>query len=71
VQLKVTCDLTLTLVERFRQGAFDLVLVTREPERSNRGVRVWRKPLVRVAAGQRVLPKEGPLPLVVSPPPCV
>lgn len=71
VQLEVTCDLTLTLVERFRQGAFDLVLVKREPERSNRGVRVWREPLVWVAAGQLVLPEEGPLPLVVSPPPCV
>lgn len=67
----MTCDLTLTLMGRFRQGDFDLVLVKREPERSDRGVRVWREPLVWVAAPQAALPDDGPLPLVVSPPPCV
>lgn len=71
VQLEVTCDLTLTLLGRFRQGDFDLVLVKREPERSDRGVRVWREPLVWVAAEQLALDRDGPLPLVVSPPPCV
>lgn len=71
VQLEVTCDLTLNLVARFRQGDFDLVLVKREPERSDRGVRVWREPLVWVAAERLALPGEGPLPLVLSPPPCV
>ena len=49
VRLEVTCDLTLNLAARFRQGDFDLVLVKREPERSHRGVRVWREPLVWVA----------------------
>lgn len=71
VQLEVTCDLTLTLIGRFRRGDFDLVLVKREPERSDRGVRVWREPLVWVAAERLALPSNGPLPLVVSPPPCV
>lgn len=75
VQLEVTCDLTLNLMDRFRQGDFELVLVKREPERSTgakgRGVRVWREPLVWVAADKLVLPRNGPLPLVVSPPPCV
>lgn len=71
VQLEVTCDLTLTLMGRFRQGDFDLVLVKREPERSSRGVRVWREPLVWVVARHPGLPDRGPLPLVVSPPPCV
>lgn len=71
VQLEVTCDLTLTLLGRFRQGHFDLVLVKREPERSDRGVRVWREPLVWVAASHLSLSADGPLPLVVSPPPCV
>ena len=71
VHLEVTCDLTLTLMGRFRKGDFDLVLVKREPERSNRGVRVWREPLVWVAAPQFVVPSDGTLPLVVSPPPCV
>ncbi|MDI1286712.1 MAG: LysR substrate-binding domain-containing protein [Reyranella sp.] len=71
VQLEVTCDLTLTLMGRFRQGDFDLVLVKREPERSNRGVRVWREPLVWVSGRELNLPDNGLLPLVVSPPPCV
>lgn len=71
VQLEVTCDLTLNLMARFRQGDFDLVLVKREPERSDRGVRVWREPLVWVAADRLAVPGQGPLPLVLSPPPCV
>jgi DNA-binding transcriptional LysR family regulator len=71
VQLEVTCDLTLNLMGRFREGDFDLVLVKREPERSDRGVRVWREPLVWVAAEQLEVPSDGPLPLVVSPSPCV
>lgn len=71
VQLEVTCDLTLTLLGHFRQGKFDLVLVKREPERSGRGVRVWREPLVWVAAPRLALAESGPLPLVLSPPPCV
>jgi DNA-binding transcriptional LysR family regulator len=71
VHLEVTCDLTLTLMGRFRKGDFDLVLVKREPERSNRGVRVWREPLVWVSAPQFALPADDALPLVVSPPPCV
>lgn len=71
VQLEVTCDLTLTLLRRFREGDFDLVLVKREPERSDRGVRVWREPLVWVASEKLAVPEKGPLPLVVSPPPCV
>ncbi|MFO1161012.1 MAG: LysR substrate-binding domain-containing protein [Reyranellaceae bacterium] len=71
VQLEVTCDLTLNLMGRFREGAFDLVLVKREPERSDRGVRVWREPLVWVAAEQLALPADGRVPLVVSPAPCV
>jgi len=71
VQLEVTCDLTLNLMGRFRDGDFDLVLVKREPERSDRGVRVWREPLVWVAAEHLAVPADGSLPLVVSPPPCV
>lgn len=69
--LEVTCDLTLNLLDRFREGEFDLVLAKREIGRSADGVRVWREPLVWVAAEDFVLPAEGRLPLVVSPAPCV
>ena len=71
VHLEVTCDLTLNLMGRFRKGDFDLVLIKREPERTDRGVRVWREPLVWVASEHLKLPKDDDLPLVLSPPPCV
>ena len=72
VSLEVTCDLTLNLMERFRAGAFDLVLVKREPAKRAGGVRVWREPLVWVAAEVAPRPtRDQVLPLVVSPEPCV
>ncbi|HYC05862.1 MAG TPA: LysR substrate-binding domain-containing protein [Azospirillaceae bacterium] len=71
VSLEVTCDLTLNLLERFHAGAFDLVLVKREPSRAGAGTRVWREPLVWVAAAHHEPADDGALPLVVSPEPCV
>jgi DNA-binding transcriptional LysR family regulator len=75
VDLRVTCDLTMNLMTRFREGQFDLVLVKREPDgtrrRTGAGIRVWREPLVWVAASRDVATRQGPLPLAVSPPPCV
>ncbi len=70
VTLEVTCDLTLNLLEGFRADQFDLVLVKREPSSGKDGIRVWREPLVWVA-GQAEIDRNGPLPLVFSPPPCV
>jgi DNA-binding transcriptional LysR family regulator len=71
VDLEVTCDLTFNLLDRFRHGAFDLVLVKREPSRRDSGVRVWREPLVWVT-GPRLPPEwQSVLPLALSPPPCV
>jgi DNA-binding transcriptional LysR family regulator len=71
VALEVTCDLTLNLIERFRQGSFDLALIMREPSLVNGGMRVWREPLVWVTATNLPLAKENVLPLVVAPAPCV
>ena len=72
VALEVTCDLTLNLLERFRKGAFDLTLIKRERlARDSGGIRVWREPLVWVIADRDLRFVEGPLPLVVSPKPCV
>lgn len=71
VALEVTCDLTLNLTELFREKkAFDLVLVKREPMEAA-GTRVWREPLVWVAADHAVARRDDALPLVVSPAPCV
>ena len=71
IALEVTCDLTLNLLQRFRLGAFDLALIKREQTVEADGTRVWHEPLVWVggSAGLERLP--DPLPLVVSPEPCV
>jgi DNA-binding transcriptional LysR family regulator len=71
VALEVTCDLTLNLLARFETGAFDLVLVKRQPSARADGIRVWREKLVWVAGGEFATDDPEPLPLVVSPAPCV
>ncbi|WIW48074.1 LysR family transcriptional regulator [Bradyrhizobium sp. 62B] len=69
VDLEVTCDLTMNLIERFRKGAFDLALIKRERSIEIPGTRVWREPLVWVTGGVDL--RQGVLPLAVSPKPCV
>lgn len=71
VALEVTCELTLNLLEGYRTGRFDLVLVKRELSAKKSGVRVWHEPLVWVAGPGYSIPSQGALPLVVSPEPCV
>ena len=71
VALSVTCDLTLHLLDRLRDGALDIALVKREPLGPDLGVRVWREPLVWVAADPGVLERSAVAPLVVAPSPCV
>lgn len=71
VALEVTCELTLNLIERFRNNEFDLALVKREPAGGMGGTRVWREPLVWTMADRTLLDRTDPLPLVVSPSPCV
>jgi DNA-binding transcriptional LysR family regulator len=71
VALEVTCDLTMKLLETFRKGEFDLVLVKREPAAKAEGVRVWREALVWVAGEGYAMERKAPLSLVASPEPCV
>ena len=71
VSLEVSCDLTLNLLDRFAAGEFDLVLVKREVTGGEAGVRVWREPLIWAAHPRFDPATAGPLPLVVSPSPCV
>lgn len=76
VSLEVTCELTLDILERFSAGELDLALVKREPSgllpNPEGGLKLWREPLVWVAAHHGVLPEAGdPIPLVASPRPCV
>lgn len=69
VQLHVTCDLTLNLMQGFRKGDFDIVLVKRDPENVKGGTKVWREPLVW--AGESNCSLKDPIPLVLSPQPCI
>jgi DNA-binding transcriptional LysR family regulator len=77
VELHVTCQLTLPLVEDFEAGAQDLIIVKQDPERRYPAARpLWRERLVWVAApsltaGFAAATHGRPLPLVLSPAPCV
>jgi DNA-binding transcriptional LysR family regulator len=71
VSLEVTCDLTLNLLELYRNGAFDMILIKREPYGAfGDGVAVWREKLIW-ARGPKPLKNLETLPLVVAPQPCV
>lgn len=69
VQLNVKCDLTLNLVNSFRKGEFDMILVKRDPERVKGGTKVWREPLIWAAADHYQM--NTPVQLVLSPQPCI
>lgn len=71
IQLRIECDLTLTLYERFRQHEFDLVLVKmHRPEDFPNGVEVWTEPL-RWVGDRALIEPARPVPLVLAPQPCV
>jgi DNA-binding transcriptional LysR family regulator len=74
----VTCQLTLPLIAEFEAGAQDVVIVKQDPTAPQRGARpLWRERLVWVAAPAleadfaRAAQGGRPLPLVLSPAPCV
>ncbi len=73
ILLNVECDLTLNLFEHFKKKDFDLVLVKmNRPQDFPNGVDVWTEHLEWV--GDVHLIKEDktkPIPLVLSPHPCV
>jgi len=69
VQLHVTCDLTLNLMQGFQNGSLDIVLVKRDPESVKGGTKVWREPLVWAAAEH--YQTKNPIALALSPQPCI
>lgn len=74
VLLKVECDLTLNLFEQFKRGNLDLVLVKmNRPQDFPNGLEVWSEKLEWVGdAALFAAPDPAkPLPLVLSPQPCV
>lgn len=70
VQLNVACDLTLNLLDGFRRGVFDLVLMKRDPQSNLKGgTNVWREPLVWAAVDHYITSR--PISLVLAPQPCI
>jgi len=69
VQLHVTCDLTLNLMQGFQKGDLEIVLVKRDPESVKGGTKVWREPLIWAAAQHYHM--KDPIPLILSPQPCI
>lgn len=71
VELHVTCQLTLPLIAEYEAGEQDLIVVKQDPGRPYPGARtLWRERLVWVSsAGFRA--EARPVPLVLSPAPCV
>jgi len=75
VSMNIECDLTLNLLDRFKNNEFDMVLVKmKSPKHFPDGVRVWSEKLEWVGNKNLVsvfLEKNKPLPLVLSPHPCI
>lgn len=69
IQLSVSCDLTLNLIDAFDRGELDIILVKRDPQTVTGGTRVWKEPLVFAASHS--WPVGSPLPMVLSPKPCI
>lgn len=84
VQLHVSCALTLQLMSEFEAGNHDLIIIKLAPDKLVAGARpLWREDLVWVAPKDEILPlafedaravfmaRGRPLPMVLSPAPCV
>lgn len=72
IELHVTCQFTLPLIEAFDAGEQDLIVVKQDPARPHPGARsLWNERLVWVAAPGLTIDPTRPVPLVASPAPCV
>lgn len=82
IRLDVNCDLTLHLIDGLKAGRYDLIVIKQDPDDLHAdSIRLWREHLVWVG-GPDLDPEtpfaevadgaaSAPLPLVLSPPPCV
>jgi len=74
ISLNVECDFTINLLNRFKNGMLDLAVVKLpSPQEFPYGVEIWKEPLVWVGKYETFeIPIENnPIPLVISPEPCV
>ena len=70
--VNIECDLTLNLFERFKRGEFDLVLLKmNRPEDFPNSLDVYTEKLEWVGHRKLIDEKHAPIPLVLSPQPCV
>ncbi len=71
ILLNIECDLTLNLFDKFKSKELDIVLVKmNRPEDFPNGVYVWSEPL-RWVGDSSLISEDKPIPLVLSPNPCV
>lgn len=74
VFLNVECDLTLNLLNRFKNGMLDLIVVKMSsPEQFSLGVEIWKERLTWVSkkGAFQSMQKNNYIPLVLSPEPCI
>lgn len=72
VRLHVECDFTRLLLERYEAGGLDVLIVKQKPGAGKEtSFRLWTETLAWVAKPDYVIPEQTPLPLVLSPAPCV
>lgn len=74
VMLNVECDLTLNLIKRFHQHEMDLILIkTNRADQLIDGMNIWNEPVEWVGKKELLptLNKNTPIPLILSPSPCV
>jgi DNA-binding transcriptional LysR family regulator len=71
ILMNIECQLTIELFNRFKNKEFDLVLVKmNRPEDFPNGLKIWSEPL-RWVGDPNLLQGDTPIPLVLSPNPCV
>lgn len=71
VALEVECDLSHNLLEKFGQGYFDIALIKRDSKSKIHGNKVWHESLIWAGCEKKTFNKTMPLPLILSPHPCV
>lgn len=70
VQIKVTCDLSVNLLERMKHGEFDLVLALHDGTETGYYNENWKEEIVWVCGPDSNANLRNPLPLIVAPDGC-
>lgn len=71
ILLNIECDLTLNLYEKFKRSEFDLVVVKMSPPHEFKHELELLSEKLEWAGDERLIKKGQPIPLIMSPKPCV